>query len=79
MTDAPQLFDADGHVVEPDDMWREYLPKRLWPAAPRWVLDNEGRTRRLIGARLQPHVPFPPGKHYFGDTDASVSDAARGT
>jgi predicted TIM-barrel fold metal-dependent hydrolase len=68
------VIDADGHVVEPDHIWREHLPRRLWPAAPRWVTDNEGRKRRLIGGRLQPYVPFPPGKHYDGDITAASFD-----
>jgi uncharacterized protein len=70
------VLDTDGHVVEPDEMWREYLPRRLWPAAPRWVTDNEGRTRRLIGGRLQPFIPFPERQHYHGDTTKGVSDPA---
>ena len=71
---AATVIDADGHVVEPDSIWREHLPRRLWPAAPRWVEDSEGRKRRLIGGRLQPYIPFPPGKHYDGDIDAASFD-----
>jgi predicted TIM-barrel fold metal-dependent hydrolase len=71
---AGTVIDADGHVVEPDHIWRDLLPRRLWPAAPKWVVDNEGRKRRLIGGRLQPYIPFPPGKHYDGDVTAASFD-----
>lgn len=52
-------IDADGHVVEPEEMWSSYLSAELLPLAPRWVTDTQGRTRRLIGGRVQPHIPFP--------------------
>src|ERR1039458_7538931 len=52
-------IDADGHVIEPEAMWPSYLAAEWVPLAPRWVTDTQGRTRRLIGGRVQPHIPFP--------------------
>lgn len=42
--DAPSggIIDADGHVVEPDAVFRERLPARFRDHAPRVVLEGEG-------------------------------------
>ena len=37
-----QVISADGHVMEPPDMWERYLPKRFQDRAPRVVKDLEG-------------------------------------
>ncbi|HEV8297082.1 MAG TPA: amidohydrolase family protein [Acidimicrobiales bacterium] len=54
-----RIIDADGHVLEPDDVWAKYLPAEHLAYAPRWGLDNEGRPRRIVGAQMQPAFPFP--------------------
>jgi predicted TIM-barrel fold metal-dependent hydrolase len=36
------LISADGHVVEPPDMWTKYLPKKFHDRAPKLVKDQKG-------------------------------------
>ena len=55
------IIDADGHVLEPDNVWADYMPRDYLPYAPGWGVDNQGRKRRMIGGRLQP--PFPLGDY----------------
>ena len=40
-TATPWVFDADGHVVEPDDLWDRYLPARYLDYAPRAVQGDD--------------------------------------
>jgi predicted TIM-barrel fold metal-dependent hydrolase len=37
-----ELGDADGHVIEPGDLWAERMPADLRALAPRWFRDAEG-------------------------------------
>ncbi|MHB8439720.1 MAG: amidohydrolase family protein [Acidimicrobiales bacterium] len=37
-----RLISADGHVVEPPDMWTKYLPKKFHERAPKLVKDAKG-------------------------------------
>src|SRR5437879_13374699 len=36
------LADADGHIIEPGDLWAERLPQDLRPLVPRFYRDPEG-------------------------------------
>src|SRR5262245_11164614 len=40
--DITELGDADGHVIEPGDLWAERMPAELRGLAPRWFRDGEG-------------------------------------
>ncbi|HUD15902.1 MAG TPA: amidohydrolase family protein, partial [Acidimicrobiales bacterium] len=42
MTRQYRLISADGHVVEPPDMWTKYLPKKFHDRAPKLVKDAKG-------------------------------------
>jgi uncharacterized protein len=42
MTRQYRLISADGHVVEPPDMWTKYLPKQFHDRAPKLVKDEKG-------------------------------------
>src|SRR4030088_3082684 len=44
-------FDADGHVVEPDEVWTTYLPVRFRSYAPR-VLQEADHFRFVCNDRL---------------------------
>ena len=35
------IVDADGHVVEPPEVWEKYLPTRFWHLAPHVVQDGD--------------------------------------
>jgi predicted TIM-barrel fold metal-dependent hydrolase len=39
---AYELISADSHVVEPPDLWENWLPKEFLPRAPKLVKDAEG-------------------------------------
>jgi predicted TIM-barrel fold metal-dependent hydrolase len=49
--ESPWVFDADGHVVEPAEMWDRYLPARFRSYAPR-VLQHEGYFYFVCGDRV---------------------------
>lgn len=40
--DVTELGDADGHLIEPGDLWAERMPVELRPMAPRWFRDEQG-------------------------------------
>lgn len=50
----PLIVDADGHVIEPDDMWPQYLAGRWHAGAPKRVKDEYGVERVLLDGRLMP-------------------------
>ena len=57
----PTIVDADGHVVEPEAMWQQYIEdKRYHWGAPRAVVDREGRRRVFIEGQLCPPQEAPP-------------------
>ena len=37
-----ELGDADGHIIEPGNLWAERMPKELRDMAPRWFRDEQG-------------------------------------
>ena len=43
-----ELADADGHVIEPGDLWVERLPHELREMAPSFYRDDEGRFHQRI-------------------------------
>lgn len=52
-------IDADGHVMEPEDIWIPRLPPEFHASAPRRVVDNRGRTRQFVGGELKEYIPMP--------------------
>jgi predicted TIM-barrel fold metal-dependent hydrolase len=61
MRDGFRIMDMDRHVMEPVDMWPEYLPARLRALAPRLVpgiSTGESLSERL--GRLGQHALLPP-------------------
>ncbi|XXF77619.1 amidohydrolase family protein [Myxococcaceae bacterium GXIMD 01537] len=62
MRDGMHILDADRHVIEPLELWREYLPPALRDGAPypRLLVPRESLTERVarLGARgLLPLAP----------------------
>jgi predicted TIM-barrel fold metal-dependent hydrolase len=43
-----ELADADGHIIEPGDLWVERLPKDLRDMAPRFYRDEQGHFHQRI-------------------------------
>ena len=48
------VVDADGHVLEPEDMWRRFLEPQWRDRAIRIAVDDEGMENLLIDGR--PHM-----------------------
>src|SRR2546427_9854267 len=46
-----RIIDADGHVVEPLDLWDRHAP-------PRIMIDEDGYARYRLEGRLTPRLPF---------------------
>jgi predicted TIM-barrel fold metal-dependent hydrolase len=47
------VVDADGHVVEPLDLWERYVDPAYRSRAPRFVADERGRPCALFDDRLE--------------------------
>jgi predicted TIM-barrel fold metal-dependent hydrolase len=43
-----KVIDADGHILEPLDIWAKYMDPGHRDRAPRLVLDNNGKERLLV-------------------------------
>lgn len=43
-----QVVDADGHVLEPIDLWRNYIDPAFRERAPKLVVDERGKQRLMI-------------------------------
>src|SRR5437773_12498769 len=56
MSEYP-LFDADSHVSEPLNLWRERLPAKYRDKAPRMLKEHEGKPGAwwLIEEGREPH------------------------
>ncbi len=44
-----EMVSADGHIVEPPDLWKQWLPAKHQARAPRLVKDEEGGDAWLYG------------------------------
>ncbi|MHB8669088.1 MAG: amidohydrolase family protein [Acidimicrobiales bacterium] len=89
MTTTPtyRIVSADGHVVEPPDMWTRYLPNRFQDRAPRLVKDPKGGDAWVL-VRGAPPMPLglvtnagPWGKRYedlewYGSSYESIRKGA---
>ena len=42
------VIDADGHVLEPMDMWDKYIDPTFKARAPKLVIDTDGKERLLV-------------------------------
>ena len=54
-----EVIDADGHVVEPEDLWKRFLDPRFQDRSPELVRDNRGGLRFMLEGRLW---PIPTGR-----------------
>jgi uncharacterized protein len=53
MSRAYNVIDADGHILEPLDLWAKYMDPKFRDRAPRLVKDNEtGKEKLLIEAQM---------------------------
>ena len=83
---APWVFDADGHIVEPLDMWADRLPARFRSYAPKILRDDDhfrfvcndrisfriaGRPESVAAPGQTPHKEAEPVEAH-GATDAAA-------
>src|SRR4051794_25247923 len=47
MARAYNVIDADGHILEPLDLWDKYMEPKFRDRAPRLVIDNETGKEKL--------------------------------
>src|ERR671919_285197 len=46
------VIDADGHVLEPIDLWEKYIDPAYRDRAPRMIIDTDGKERLLVEGRV---------------------------
>jgi uncharacterized protein len=66
------VFDADGHVIEPWEMWVDYLDPDYRSLAPVNVVDNIGRPRRVIAGEM-----MPPSVHVLQSAEELEQEVER--
>ena len=69
------VIDADGHVLEPVDLWDKYIDPAYRERAPRLIVDTDGKERLLIEGKV---LGSPKGLGLIGAIGArqgTVDDA----
>ena len=49
---AYHVVDADGHILEPLDLWDRYIDPRFRERRPRFVIDDNGKERLGVEGKL---------------------------
>jgi predicted TIM-barrel fold metal-dependent hydrolase len=52
MTRTYKVIDADGHILEPLDLWDRYMDPAYRERAPRMILDDNGKERLLLEGQI---------------------------
>src|SRR5437867_1208178 len=52
MTRAYNVVDADGHILEPVDLWDKYIDPKFRQRRPRFVIDENGKERLSVEGKL---------------------------
>src|SRR5437588_3895134 len=52
MTRAYDVVDADGHILEPLDLWDNYIDPEFHERRPRFVIDENGKERLSVEGKL---------------------------
>ena len=52
MTRAYNVVDADGHILEPLDLWDRYIDPEFRERRPRFVIDENGKERLSVEGKL---------------------------
>src|SRR5438034_1303357 len=52
MARSYNVIDADGHVLEPLDLWDKYIDPAFRDGAPRMITDTDGKERLLIEGQV---------------------------
>ena len=75
MASAYNVIDADGHVLEPLDLWEKYMDPAYRDRAPRLIIDKDGKERLLIEDKI---LGSPKGLGVIGaigSRQGAVADA----
>src|SRR2546422_6340105 len=70
------VIDADGHILEPLDLWDKYIDPAYRDRAPRMIVDTDGKERLLVENRI---LGSPKGLGLIGAIGArqgTVDDAS---
>jgi hypothetical protein len=52
MTRAYNVVDADGHILEPLNLWDDYIDPAFRERRPRFVVDDNGKERLTVEGKL---------------------------
>src|SRR5207237_104995 len=52
MARAYNVIDADGHILEPLDLWERYIDPEFRERRPRFVIDDNGKERLAVEGKL---------------------------
>src|ERR1041384_7388077 len=52
MARAYDVIDADGHILEPVDLWDTYIDPEFRERRPRFVVDDNGKERLSVEGKL---------------------------
>jgi len=52
MARAYNVIDADGHILEPVDIWEKYIDPAYRERAPRMIVDTDGKERLLVEGKI---------------------------
>src|SRR5438105_13192763 len=52
MARAYNVIDADGHILEPLDLWDRYIDPEFRERRPRFVIDDNGKERLSVEGKL---------------------------
>ena len=47
-----KVIDADGHILEPFDIWDTYMDPAYRERAPRMIIDDNGKERLLVEGQI---------------------------
>ena len=67
MTRAYNVVDADGHILEPIDLWDRYMDPAYRERAPRVIIGDNGKERLEVEGQL---VGYPKGLGRLGAVGA---------
>src|SRR3989475_6093923 len=70
------VIDADGHILEPVDIWDTYIDPAYRERAPRIIIDTDGKERLLVEGKV---LGGPKGMGVIGAIGARRGDVDDGT
>src|SRR5205814_53747 len=70
------VIDADGHVLEPVDIWDKYIDPAYRDRAPRLIVDTDGKERLLVEGQV---LGSPKGFGVIGAIGARQGAVDQGT